>query len=121
MYRVFETLKVNSKSGKKDVDFGNLYDDLEISYCQNWAGDDWFIRIKFKGKGTNRIYGRKGYDRFNFFRKITNRMVKEFIIKERKANFKEIDKIIIELFGKKPKWKKVAISMNQDQEKQWKK
>jgi len=99
IYRVFVNLQVNEKKNLE-------CETLRVLFCHNWAGDDWFIRLQFKRKETNRIYYQGNYGKFYVFERIVKRFVKEFIVEEKRATFKRINQIVKEIAGNTPKWSK---------------
>ncbi|HDI02622.1 MAG TPA: hypothetical protein ENF95_00630 [Candidatus Aenigmarchaeota archaeon] len=98
VYRVFVEIRVNET--KKKV-WGEL---LRVSFCHNWAGDDWFIRLRFKNKETDRIYHEGNYGKYEVFESVVRRFVKEFVLDGKRATFKRINEIVKEICGEKPKW-----------------
>jgi len=100
VYRVFVKIRVNET--KKNV-WGEF---LEVQFCHNWAGDDWFVRIAFRNRETDRVYVNGNYARYSVYEELVRQFVKEFVIEKKRATFKRINEIVKEICGKKPKWSK---------------
>ena len=102
IYRVFVEIKVNKKKS------GLTAEPLEVKFCHNWSGDAWFVRIVFRDKETSRIYVDGDYARYSVYEELVRKFVEEFVIKERRATFKQIDEIVREICGKRPIWHKIV-------------
>ena len=102
-YKVWTDILVNADNHHNDSD-----ERLRISFCHNWAGDDWFVSYDFKGETSGRIHApdtENGYyASFYYYDRLLRRFVKEFIVKEKPCTFKAINKITKELTGMIPKW-----------------
>jgi len=104
-YKVWTDILVNADNHHNDSD-----ERLRISFCHNWAGDDWFVSYDFKGETSGRVHAPDTdtangyYASFYYYDRLLRRFVKEFIVKEKPCTFKAINEITKELTGMIPKW-----------------
>jgi len=101
-YKVWTDILVNANKYHNDSD-----ERLRISFCHNWAGNDWFVSYDFKGKTSGRVHApilNGYYASFYYYDRLLRRFVKEFVVKQRRCTFKAINEITKELTGMKPKW-----------------
>ncbi len=115
MTRLQGTISVNDKH---ELPF---YDNLHYYFVHNWAGDDWYMRIIFKkrnNKGevinewhSHRIYYRYNYSRFSHYQRFITKLVRKYVISEKKLGITLLKQEINEHFKIKVKFNKDNIKV----------
>ena len=115
MTRLQGEIKVNDKHTLP------FYDHLYYYLVHNWAGDDWYMRIIFKKHNdknevinewrSHRIYYKDNYAKFSNYQNFITKLVKKYVIREKKLGITLLKQEINEHFKIKVKFNKGRIKV----------